>query len=111
MPIEPWGDTVLLIRASDLAILTDDLDDLLARLNTAEGAVDVIIDLESIDHVNSSNLAQFVVVHKKLSENEGRLRLVAANQGILEVLEVSQLNRVLHMRPDLPTALADLATS
>lgn len=69
----------------------------------------VILDLTDCSFIDSSALNVLVRVNHLLDGNRARLSLVTESPHILRVLEITQLDLVLEVHPDLETALKILA--
>ena len=69
-----------------------------------EGCMDVIIDLENVGFIDSSGLGVLVGVLKRIRENDGSLRLAAANESIVKVLMITGLDKVFPLYRDVAEA-------
>ncbi len=112
MAIDTWNQdlNVLLVRAADLATLTDDLDDLLQRLRDSGKPTRVVVDLAPLDHVNSSNLSQFIEAHTLTKQSEGRFAIAGATGHLLATFQATKLDQILALHDDVALALADVTT-
>lgn len=65
----------------------------------------VIIDLSEANHISSSVLGQIVFMKNKLKHKSGDLKLVATDEDLLELFELTMLNKVFQIYSDLETAI------
>lgn len=86
----------------------DDLQRQFARLIQEDGHRRIIIDLRSLDYVNSLVLSTFIAANKMIREAEGRLKLVRPTPNVDRVLNATNLSRVLDINSDLGSALAEM---
>ena len=56
------------------------------------GAVDLTIDLSSVDMVDSKGLAVFIVCHKTITEKGGTLTVITDNEGLRGLFHVMRLD-------------------
>jgi anti-anti-sigma factor len=69
----------------------------------AKNETRIILDMAAVDHIDSAFVGQIVKSFTKLSQSGGSLRLAAVKGMVEGVLNMTQLNRVIHI---YPTALA-----
>jgi anti-anti-sigma factor len=60
----------------------------------------LLLDLRGVRFLTSTGLAMLVAVHNKMRAGGGRLTLCGLETEIQEILEVTQLIRVLDVRPE-----------
>ena len=106
MPIQEWSDRILVVELEDDPQFSDDIAALMRRLNHA--AMDVVICLAGIKHVNSSNLTQLLRVRTKAVRSERKLRLCGVGDEIWGVMLVTGLDKLFDFSPDVTTGLAAL---
>jgi anti-sigma B factor antagonist len=82
--------------------LRDDLHHLVEH----EGALIVVIDLESVTFMDSSALGAIVGVLRRLREREGELRIVQPRTAASRIFELTGLDAVLDLYDELPDALS-----
>ena len=78
MTLNQWSDEILILELYDEPDFSEDTDSLLSKLRSDE-AIDfnVIIDLQQVSKLNSSNLGALVEI-KKLLQARGK-RMVVCN--------------------------------
>src|SRR5918992_4590964 len=80
--------------------LGEELDHLLA-----EGSRKLVIDLGKVGFMNSSGLATLVHYYKLARSNCGDISLVALQPPIRQVFQLSRLDRVFDLQPDVARAV------
>ena len=109
MPINEWSESILIVELSDEPQLSEDMDALMRRLDEAPGELpDVVIDAQAVSYLNSSNIAQFLKLRKKLIDSQVRLRLCGLNDHVWSVMLVTGLDKVFEFTDDVSTSLASL---
>ncbi len=68
----------------------------------------VVFDLTKIDFIDSSGLGALVQTAKKCNDLK-RSFLVVGNARVVQTIKLVRLEEFLHLVPDLPTALSQLA--
>jgi anti-sigma B factor antagonist len=76
-----------------------------SAISSAPSAARVIVDLTKCTFVDSSGVRALMEAHRKLTSEGGRVELVAADAGILRVLEITNASTVLPVHSTLETAL------
>jgi anti-sigma B factor antagonist len=98
------GVTVVMVSgemdAGNSTQLGEELDHLLA-----EGSRKVVIDLGKVDFINSSGLATLVHYYKLARSNCGDISLVALQPPVRQVFQLSRLDRVFDLQPDVARAV------
>jgi anti-sigma B factor antagonist len=81
-----------------------------ALLEAADrGNHDIIVDLTSLEFLDSTGLGALIGAHKRAKEHGGRVRLVAQEGQILRLLRITGLLGVFAVYHNLDDALADEA--
>ncbi|MBL7068563.1 MAG: STAS domain-containing protein [Candidatus Omnitrophica bacterium] len=70
-----------------------------------KGEKRLIIDFEKLKYISSSGLRVLLSIRSQLSQEGGRLILVALKEKALEVFKVSKLLEVFEIRKDIDEAL------
>ena len=60
----------------------------------AEGEHSYVIDMAGVDFVDSSGLAAFVTLFKRVRIGEGDVKLCGLRPEVLKIIELTRLNRV-----------------
>lgn len=109
MPLNQWSDDILIADVSDEPALSEDMDALMRRLEDAGSDLpDVIVDLKGVTYLNSTNIAQFLRLRKKLVENDRRMRICAVHNSVWSVLLITGLDQLFEFTDDVSTSLASL---
>ena len=109
MAIERWSDAIWLASLGDEPGFSDDLQTLMQQLQRSDDQnPDVVISLNAVGRINSSNLSQLLRLRKLMIDRQGRLRLAAIPDGIWAVFITTGLDKVFHFSEDVPSALASL---
>jgi stage II sporulation protein AA (anti-sigma F factor antagonist) len=64
---------------------------------------DVIIDMEKVEYIDSIGLAVLINVYKKVVSQRKNFYFVGISSKVRKVFEMSGLNRILDIYPDLDT--------
>ncbi len=65
---------------------------------------EVVVDLANVERIDSHELGELVKLHLRLREKDGRVVLENAHGGVLEVLELTRMNRLMEIRERLEDA-------
>ncbi len=77
----------------------------LLRLIEAEGVVNILIDLQSVEYVDSSGLGALLFGHRHVKTNMGRLKLLHINQKVKTLIKIANLEEILEGFDDEKQAL------
>jgi anti-sigma B factor antagonist len=81
-----------------------------ALLDAAEGKNhEIIVDLSQLEFLDSTGLGALIGAHRRATENDGSVRLVAHEGQILRLLRITGLLDVFPVYPSVEAALADNA--
>jgi len=112
MALTDWSDEILIADLNDEPSFSDDIDSLCRRLDLApkpgEAAPDVILNMNLVTYLNSSNLAQLLKVRKKISLAGRKLRVCAVNDAVWSVLMTTGLDQVFTFNDDVSMSLASI---
>ncbi|MEI2810236.1 MAG: STAS domain-containing protein [Nocardioides sp.] len=81
--------------------LRDRLSDLVA-----EGAHDLIVDMEGVEFLDSTGLGVLVGGLKKVRSHDGSLELVCTQERLLKIFQITGLSKVFAIHDSVETALA-----
>jgi anti-sigma B factor antagonist len=73
-----------------------------------EGVNKLIIDLSDVESCDSSGLSAILVANRIMSTNEGKIRLAAPSEKVNTLINITQLDRVLHVSESVEQALKEL---
>ena len=72
----------------------------------AEGKDKIIVNMESVDAIDSSGIGALVYILKKLKEADGTLKICALSAATRRIMELMKLNRVFSIHDSEDEALA-----
>lgn len=105
---EDNGPVTVLSITGDLVV--DDADkfqrEALQRIE--QNVRDFVLDLTSLDYIDSRGLASLLWLQDKCNELLGQVRLAACPEHILKVLQVTRLSTRFDCQPDVDTAVNSL---
>lgn len=67
---------------------------------------ELVADCSAIEQINSDELGELARIHLKLRQENRRLVLENANQLMLDVLELTRMNRLIEIRTPRTRAMA-----
>ena len=76
------------------------------RCLAREGKIQVLLDLSSIEHIDSGGLGELVSSHVTLDEKGGALKLMHLTESVHELMTVTKLLTIFDVYDDEPEALA-----
>jgi anti-sigma B factor antagonist len=59
-----------------------------------KGKLNICIDMSSVKHICSSALGVMVAVKRKITKNDGDIKLVMMNENLLKLFETTMLDKV-----------------
>jgi anti-anti-sigma factor len=65
----------------------------------------MVLNFEGVSHMSSSALGMLILLHKKIREKHGQLRLCCIQPAVFEVFVITRLNEVLKISPDQQDAV------
>jgi anti-anti-sigma factor len=109
MALNRWSDEILIGEMSDEPMFSEDTDTLIATLTEhADAMPDVIIDLQAVSMVNSSNLGAMLRLRTLLKQGDRKLMLCGLNDTVWSVFLATSLDSLFTFSEDVTTALAHL---
>ena len=112
MPIEEWSEQITIATIGDEPAFSEDMGNLLQRLNEREDSTpDVILDLSAVSYLNSSNIAQMLRLRKRLNTGGRNMRICSVDDQVWGVLMITGLDKIFDFTDDVSTALASLQLS
>jgi len=78
----------------------------LTDLATAKERPKLLLDFANVDHLSSAALWMLINVNNKVKHQNGQLRLANIKPQILEVFEITKLNKLFKILPTRAEALA-----
>ena len=113
MPIKPWSDNITIAELNDEPLFSEDMDALVDRLEELRNDGDdlvphVIVDLQNVGTVNSSNLGSLLRIRKMLDAVNRRLMICSVNDSIWSAMIATGLDRIFSFAQDVTTSLAEI---
>ena len=68
------------------------------------GVRKIIVDCSGLTHVSSSGLGALVLLHRRMSDHGGDVRVAGLTGVVAEVLQLTRLDRLFKIYPDVNRA-------
>jgi anti-sigma B factor antagonist len=68
----------------------------------------VIVSFRGVEHLSSAALGTLLTVLNRVKARDGQMRLCDINANILQIFEITKLNKVLRIEKDVASAKASL---
>jgi anti-sigma B factor antagonist len=78
----------------------------LTEMVAAKDRPKILLDFKNVDHLSSAALGMLINVNNKVKQQSGQLRLAGIKPQILEVFEITKLNKLFRILPTRADALA-----
>ncbi len=109
MPLQEWSESTLIAEMTDEPMFSEEFDSLVTRLDSGGGRLpDVVVNLQGVTRLNSSNLAQLLRLRKLLLAHNRRLRICSVPDSLWMVFIVTGLEKLFEFTDDVSTSLASL---
>tara|TARA_B100000579_G_scaffold416840_1_gene412836 strand:- start:177 stop:512 length:336 start_codon:yes stop_codon:yes gene_type:complete len=106
MTLNQWSDEILILELCDEPDFSEDTDSLLTKLRSDEAInFNVIIDLQQVSKLNSSNLGALVEIKKLLQARGKRMVVCNISDAIWSTMLATGLDQVFEFIEDTTTAL------
>ncbi len=69
----------------------------------------LLLDFRTVDHLSSAALGMLINANNRIRQKNGQLRLANIKPQIMEVFEITKLNRLFRIMPGRAEALASFA--
>jgi anti-sigma B factor antagonist len=109
MPTD-WSDSIIVCDLTDEPNLSEQLSELLARIEAASetAKANIVVNMGEVTYVNSSNIAQLLRVRKAVAARSSKLKIAGTRDAVWSVMMLTGLDKVFDFTPDKATALASL---
>jgi anti-anti-sigma factor len=108
MPVEQWSETIVLGELTDDPQFTDDLNAIIEQCSE-NNKLDVVLNFQGINYLNSSNIAKLLKLRKVVTvNNQRRLKICGINNHVWGVFLVTGLDRIFDFVDDVASSLASL---
>ena len=109
MTLNQWSEDVLILELQNEPDFSEATDSLILKLKNSDILVpDVIIDLQQVSKLNSSNLGALIECKKLLAKKDRRMIICNINDGIWSTMLATGLDQVFTFIEDTTTALTSL---
>jgi len=105
---EDKGPVTVFSINGDLSVDEADRFQREALIRIDQDVRDFVLDLESLDFIDSRGLESLIWLQEKCNELLGQVRLAACPEHIYKVLQVTRLNARFDCHPDVDTAVSSL---
>ncbi len=106
MTLNQWDDNILILELLDEPDFSEDTDSLLIKLRDEnEPCSNVIIDLQNVSMLNSSNLGALIEIKKLLEAKDKRMVICNISDPIWSTMLATGLDQVFEFIEDTTTAL------
>ena len=100
------GNRVIVAAIGEVDVFTAPLLDAeLSRL-TADGRVNLVVDLARVDFLDSTGLSVLVKALKRVREAEGSLDVVVVSERVEKVFRITGLDQLIPLHASVAAALA-----
>jgi anti-sigma B factor antagonist len=89
----------------------DAIGDELVNLVDQHGKKRLLINFEGVDYLSSTMLGKLIVVHKRVMQHHGQLKLCGIKPSIREVFEITKLDKVFDIYEDEDDAMSDFRST
>lgn len=108
MAIQKWSEQIWIATLSRDPEFIEDMETLHQAAHSDQFVPDMVLDLSTVEHLNSSNLSQLLRLRKLLTEQDAQLRLIAPPDHVWALFLATGLDRIFQFSTDKMTALAEL---
>ena len=107
MPIQQWSDQIVVVELGDDPQFTDELNNLTEQLER-DPPMDVVLNMQAVSFVNSSNIAKLLRVRKAVIAKDRRVFLTGMSTQVWGILLVTGLDKIFDVADDTASALTSL---
>ena len=107
MPIQTWSEGIWLLELGEEPNFSEEMSALLEHIENG-ATPHVVLNLASVNHVNSSNISQLLLARRRLQRADRHLLVCNVTDEAWSILLVTGLDQVLEFSPDVSSALASL---
>ncbi len=108
MTLNQWNDDIVIMELLDEPEFSEDTDTLLAQIKSDGNAPEVIIDLQNVSNLNSSNLGALIEIKKLLQAKNRRMIICNISDAIWSTMLATGLDQVFEFIENTMVALASL---
>jgi anti-anti-sigma factor len=109
MPLNDWSDRIVIAELNDEPAFSEDIEALMRRLDRDKASMpDVIADFKAVTYLNSSNIAQLLMLRNKLKQSHRQFRGCSVSDAVWSVILTTGVDRLISFTEDVSTSLASL---
>ncbi len=82
---------------------------LMALLNSSEGAPRIVLSFRGVTFLSSAAIGKLIMVHRKIKERGGELRLCSLSPTTYDVFRVAHLQDLFAIDPDVDSSLSNFS--
>ena len=108
LEVEDYGDITVvnfidrkILDEQNIQKIGEDLFSLVDEL----GRKKILLNFSNVEYLSSAALGKFITLNKKVQQAGGKLVMCNINPDILEVFEITRLDRLFNIQRDEQTAL------
>lgn len=101
------GD-VLILTVLDRRIRyeqSNDFDNQVRKALDESKGNNLVLNLEEVEYMTTDTLGKLIVIHKRITEKKGQLKLVLAHKPVIHAFKITKLHKILQIYSSLPRAL------
>ena len=107
MSIEHWSENILVVELQDDPSFSDDLAALVDEVE-AKKNLDVVLNFDGVNYLNSSNIARLLKLRKKITANKRKLVMCGIGTNVWGLFLVTGLDKVFEFADNVSTGLASV---
>lgn len=65
----------------------------------------LVVDMKEVEFCDSSGLSALLIAHRSMNEHDGEVRLANLNKSIMNLIKISQLDRIFKVYKNISQAL------
>jgi len=104
---------IRVVEFTDSKILDEanikEIGDALHLLIESKDRSKLLLDFAHVDHLSSAALGMLINVNSKIKQQSGQLRLVNIKPAIMEVFQITKLNKLFRIMPTRADGLASFS--
>jgi anti-anti-sigma factor len=109
MTLNQWNDDILILELLDEPDFSEDTDTLLTKLRDEDTpSPQIVVDLQNVHHLNSSNLGALIEIKKLLQLTNKRMIVCNLSDSIWSTMLATGLDQVFEFIENTTVALASL---
>lgn len=108
MAIQKWSERIWVAKLAGDPEFIEDMETLGQAAESEEFVPDMVLDLSEVNHLNSSNISQMLMLRKRIVQHDAKLILAGPPDHVWAMLISAGMDKVFHFSSDTMTALAEL---